>query len=168
MSTQPDGGEAVKRYTRHETSGAVLHWKDGVAYFAPDGPYVLASDYDAQALKLREVEREHHLAALQLSAYSLNPDRITQTEIAMARVANTRAADAIEKLRAAESELSRIKQALEWAQDKCIAISWKWNSLRADAILECEARDRRHETATGPTIVAAIEALQAKCEEKPV
>lgn len=55
----------------------------------------LATKFKAALVHARQLERELNEARLQLSAYSLNPDRIGQTEIAMARTANSTLAEAL-------------------------------------------------------------------------
>lgn len=121
-TSQPDSGEAVKRY---QISGRVpLYQRAGLSIVFSNQPMVLASDFDAQALMLGNLERAH----LQL----------------------------LTDLKAAESELSRIKQALEWAESNQIGLIYLspfWKAMKSI--------HESHE----PTILAAIEALQAKCEE---
>lgn len=46
----------------------------------------------------RRLERERDEARFQLSAYSINPERVGQTEIAMARTANSQLVESLAEL----------------------------------------------------------------------
>jgi hypothetical protein len=73
----------------------------------PDFARTLERDNAALRARLAEVKAENKRMTLMLSAFSVNPDRIGQCEIAQARASNDAMWDTLNQLREARTDLAR-------------------------------------------------------------